>query len=155
MQRTLTENERLRKEMLERLRRFDEMITRMDQPQQQERHTHKPLGPSVTSQGAIDLASNSNKDVTLKHKKELEKPGSRIKVAIPTTRRQTDSPFRDPRTTSPITFGTDQGKPEALLEQPPVKEKQASLKEVARHGGCEGGQRHTQGLRKPAPWQTG
>ena len=75
------------------------------------------------------------------HKKELEQRGSITMVAILTARGRTS----DPRTASAITFRTDQGQPEALVERQPTKEKQASIKEAARHGGCGGGQRHAQG----------
>ena len=108
-QRTVTEKERLWKEMLERMRRFNAMIARRDYPQRHERHTHKQLGPSVTSQDLSDLTSHNNDDVMPKHEKEMEKRGSRIKVVMPTAVQQTGYP----RTT----FCKDQGQPEVLVER--------------------------------------
>ena len=58
-----------------------------------------------------------NKDVIVKHEKDSKQLKTRIKVAIPSRRRQTDSSSRDLLTTTPIAFHTNLGQSEAQAEQ--------------------------------------
>ena len=56
-------------------------------------------------------------DVIVKHENDSKQLKTRIKVAIPSRRRQTDSSSRDLLTTTPIAFRTNQGQSEAQAEQ--------------------------------------
>ena len=58
-------------------------------------------------------ASNKNKDMIVKHEKDSNQLSTRIKVAIPYTRRQTESSSKDLLTSTPIAFRTNQDQPEA------------------------------------------
>ena len=98
--RTVTENERLRKDMLEKLKRLNAIKASRNNQQWQENH----------------LMKHSNEDMLAKHKKDPEQIGSRIKASIPNGWRYQG--WSDPHA---IIQCMDQGLSTAQVERRPEK----------------------------------